>query len=470
MRDTMHDQENTDERKQRTTMENRIMIPQYILKILERFHGAGYEAFVAGGAVRDALSGEPPQDFDLCTSALPSETAALFSDHKVIETGILHGTVTVMADGHPVEVTTYRSDGRYSDGRHPDQVRFVSSLREDLARRDFTVNAMAWSPETGVIDYFGGREDLRRGILRCVGAPETRFSEDGLRIMRALRFLSVKGYQPDPLTREAMFRCSGMLQKVAYERIDAELLRFLTTERTAALLDEYREIFAVLIPELAPMFDFDQKSPYHNRDVWHHTLAAVNFIRPDPQLRMTMLLHDVAKPVVYVEDENGRGHFKGHQQKGSETADRILRRMRFPNAFREEIVTLVREHDLKLYADRPLLRRCLNRLGETTLRKLLEVQMADASGKYEKYMAGTRSRIGEVRILLDRIVEEGDCVSLSSLAVDGGDLLRAGIPAGKTVGDILSWLLEAVMEDRIPNKKEQLLQAARERAGLGIKE
>ena len=440
-------------------MQKEIILPEYILKILERFRSAGYEAFVAGGAVRDSLSGRVPEDYDLCTSALPSETEALFSDDRVIETGIRHGTVTIVSGNHPVEVTTYRSEGTYSDGRHPDEVRFVRTLREDMGRRDFTVNAMAYSPETGVVDYFGGRNDLEKGILRCVGDPEKRFSEDGLRVMRALRFMSVRGYQADPATHEAILRCGGMLERVAFERIDGELLAFLCGDRAAELLDRYRSVFAVLIPELSRMFDFDQRSPYHNRDVWHHTLAAVDYIRPDPQLRMTMLLHDIAKPVVFVEDEDGRGHFKGHQQEGSEIAGRILRRMKFSNAFTGEIVTLVREHDHRLYADRPLIRRCLNRLGESTLRKLLEVQMADAAGKYDRFLPEAAKRLEDVRKLLDRIIEEGDCISLSSLAVGGRDLIQAGISEGPQIGETLSFLLDEVMEDRLPNDKNELLKA-----------
>lgn len=444
-------------------MKRELILPEYILTIMQRLRAAGFEAFVVGGAVRDGLTGIVPEDFDLCTSALPTETETVFSGEKVIRTGIRHGTVTVLSDGRPVEITTYRTEGAYSDGRHPDRVQFVANLREDLGRRDFTVNAMAYSPETGVVDYFGGLEDLKNRVLRCVGEPDRRFFEDGLRIMRALRFLSVKGFQAAEDLEKAIHRCAPMLEKVAYERIDTELLKFLEGGRAAELLDQYRDVFALLIPELSGMYDFDQKSPYHNRDVWHHTLAAVRTIRPDPQLRMTMLLHDIAKPVVFVEDENGRGHFKGHQKRGSEMAETILKRMKFPNAFIAETVTLVREHDLKLYADRPLIRRCLNRLGEDLLRKLLEVQMADASGKYEKYVAPTAKRLAEVRNMLDQVLSEGDCFQLSLLAVNGRDLKNAGFQEGHRIGSTLTFLLEEVMEDHLPNEKDALLAAALKR-------
>ena len=446
--------------RQSEQMERNIIFPDYILKILERFRKAGFEAFVAGGAVRDGLAGRKPDDFDLCTPALPEETEALFSDRKVIRTGMRHGTVTVLSEGGPVEITTYRREGNYSDGRHPDEVCFVKDLRDDMSRRDFTVNAMAFSPETGVIDYFGGIQDLQDGVLRCVGDPEKRFSEDGLRIMRALRFMSVRGWSPDPALDAALISCRHMLEKVAYERIDEEFLKFLSGQRAAELLDRYREVFAAVIPELRMMFDFDQKSPYHDRDVWHHTLAAVGTIRPDPQLRMTMLLHDIAKPAVYREDENGRGHFKGHQEKGAGIAEEILRRMRFPKSFIEETVTLVREHDLKIRADRPMVRLYLNRLGEETLRKLMEVQLADASGKYEQYLQPAEERIRKVQEMIDRVIEEKDCISLASLEVGGKDLLEAGLEKGRALGETLDYLLGEVMNDRIPNEKKELLKAA----------
>ena len=445
-------------------MKTQIILPEYILNMMSRLRAAGYEAFVAGGAVRDGLSGMVPDDFDLCTSALPSETERVFAGEKMIRTGIRHGTITVMAGKRQVEITTYRTEGSYSDGRHPDNVQFVTELKKDMSRRDFTVNAMAYSPETGVIDYFDGIKDLKNGILRCVGNPDTRFSEDGLRIMRALRFMSVRGFLPDPATAEAIHRCAYMLEKVASERIDRELLKFLEGSRAAEILDHYRDVFARIIPELSGMFDFDQKSPYHNRDVWNHTLAAVKAIRPEPQLRMTMLLHDIAKPVVFVEDENGRGHFRGHQQRGSEIAGTILKRMKFSNTFIEETVTLIREHDRRLFVDRPLIRRCLNQLGEKTFRKLLEVQMADAAGKYEKYVASTEERLRGVRSVMEKILSEGDCYTLSSLAVSGTDLINGGIPEGREIGKILSFLLDEVIEDRLPNEKNALLSAAKKRA------
>lgn len=444
---------------------NDIFLPDFILDIIDRFREAGYDAYVVGGAVRDELEGIRPSDYDMCTSALPEETESLFADREVIETGLKHGTVTVVTDGGPVEITTFRSDGTYSDGRHPDEVHFVKDIEEDLARRDFTVNAMAYSPYTGLVDPFAGRRDLESGILRSVGDPARRFSEDGLRILRALRFMSVRGYQPELATDKAIRSCMEMIKDVAYERIDAELLKFLTGDGAAGLLDSYRQLFALIIPEIKPMFGFDQKSPYHNRDVWHHTLAAVKNIRPDPLLRLTMLFHDIAKPVVYVEDETGRGHFKGHQSRGAEMTADILTRMKFPKAVVSEVSTLIREHDLKIRPDRHMVRKYINRLGADILRKLMDVQMADASGKYDKFIPPARERTEAVRQMIDQIEADGDCVSLGQLEVNGTDLRAAGITDGRKIGDTLRFLLDGVMEDRIPNRKEDLLKAAAEFEG-----
>lgn len=444
---------------------NDIFLPDYILEILGRFRSAGSAAFVVGGAVRDSLEGVVPQDFDLCTPSLPEETEKILSDMKIVETGIKHGTVLVITGGHEVEITTFRSDGKYSDGRHPDDVIFVKNLEDDLARRDFTVNAMAYSPEDGLIDCFGGKRDLEDGILRCVGKPDVRFSEDGLRIMRALRFMSVKGYQPDQATDEAIRRCRQMLGKVAYERIDAELLKFLTGDRAAKLLDSYRNIFAEIIPELRHMFGFDQKSPYHNRDVWHHSLTALDAIRPDPVLRLTMLLHDIAKPEVYTEDETGRGHFKGHQAAGAVMAENILRRMKFSNEIVNTVTELIRDHDMKIQPVKPMVRRALVKLGTEKLDMLLDIQEADSAGKREKYAEASAQRISAVRQMINEIIADGDCISLRDLAVNGDDLKGAGILDGKTIGMALSGLLDDVINDRLPNEKQALLIAASEKYG-----
>ena len=361
-----------------------------------------------------------------------------------------------------MEITTFRSEGKYSDSRHPDEVKYVRTVEEDLARRDFTVNAMAYAPSSGLIDLYGGLSDLKNGILRCVGDPEQRFSEDALRIMRALRFLSVKGFRPDPALDAAIHQCRDQLKMISAERITAEFMKFLTGGSAAFLLDTYRDVFAVMIPELKPMFDFEQHSPFHNRDVWHHTLAAVNFIEPDPELRLTMLLHDIAKPQVARFDETGRGHFRGHPERSAVMAEEILRRLRFSRESIRRVTVLIRYHDSRFGDDRILLRKILRDLGEETIRDLMKVQRADAAGKYDKYMPSAEERIESVLTTLDSILRDGDCFTLRMLAVSGDDLQEAGFAKGRLIGEILQRLLEEVIEERLPNERAALLEAASE--------
>ncbi len=453
-----------------------IKIPENVRDILKRLEDAGFAAYVAGGAVRDSLQGETPGDWDVCTSARPEEVQRLFSGERVVPTGLKHGTVTVVTgekkgagrdDGgtDSVEVTTFRRESGYSDRRHPDQVFFVRNVEEDLARRDFTVNAMAYSPKRGLCDPFGGRGDLEAGILRCVGEAGRRFEEDPLRILRALRFRAVRGFRPEEKTERALRQRYESLKEVSQERITAEMQKLMCGRYTAAVLDEYRDVFGCLIPELVPMFGFEQYSPYHNRDVWHHTLAAVEDIPPVPVLRMTMLLHDIAKPVVFILDDNGRGRFVGHPQRGAEMAEQILRRMRFPNQIVRQIVRLIRFHDVKLKPRRPEVRRMLSLLGEEGFEDLLAVKHADACGKYEKYIGEAEAKNEALRKCAQEILRDGDCLSVGQLAVDGEDLIRAGVPEGPEIGRILQELLDGVMDDTLKNEKTALIGAVKARMG-----
>lgn len=480
-------------------------IPENVRYIMEKLENNGFESYVAGGAVRDSLLGRFPSDWDVCTSASPDEVARIFSEDRVIPTGLRHGTLTVLpkgafrqisenasgeagnstnaaarsastqadgsvsreapaeADSGAVEVTTFRTEGSYSDGRHPDEVRFVKEVEQDLARRDFTVNAMAYSPKRGLRDPFGGREDLGGRILRCVGSAKRRMAEDSLRILRALRFRSVYGFRLDGETERAVRTQYRSLLNVSWERIAEEMKKLLCGEAAAQVLDEYREVFGCLIPELTATFDFDQLSPYHNRDVWQHTLAAVADVPPVFELRMAMLLHDIAKPVVFVLDDNGRGRFVGHPQKGAEMAEEILNRMRLPRRTVQRIVRLVRYHDVKVRPVRPEVRRLLALFGESGFEDLLAVKHADAAGKYEKYLAEAEERNQKLRRCAEEIIRDGDCISLDSLAVDGGDLMAAGIPEGPEIGRLLNGLLEDVMDDALKNEKPALISAAKAR-------
>lgn len=441
-------------------------IPEKAEKIIRRLSDNGYSAYVVGGCVRDTLQGKTPHDWDICTSALPEDVMRVLADQRVIPTGIKHGTVTLAmgaGDGSSAhtnqeffEITTFRSEGAYSDGRHPDNVSFVDDINEDLARRDFTVNAMAYSPGVGLADPFGGRSDLEAGMLRCVGDPDARFREDALRIFRALRFMSQKGLTPEPDTEAAIRRNYRLLANVSQERITEEFVKFMCGSGAARLLDDYKEIFCFMIPEIEPMIGFDQRSPYHNRDVWHHTLCAVDDIPATPTLRLTMLFHDIAKPVVCVIDDNGRGRFQGHPAKGAEMAEVILRRMKLPNKMIEHIVTLIKYHDLKIRPERADVRRWLGRLGEQIFDELMYVRHADASGKYEKYLGEAEAKNAALASLKDDIVASGDCVDLKGLAVNGRDVAEAGV-TGRAVGDALNALLEDVITDRLPNERGALI-------------
>ena len=446
----------------------KLKIPENVRYILKRLESAGFAAYVAGGAVRDLLLGKNPADWDVCTSAEPQTVTALFPEDRVIPTGLKHGTVTIVTDRrkaekNAVEVTTFRRESGYSDGRHPDRVSFVSEVEEDLARRDFTVNAMAYSPDRGLCDPFGGRGDLKAGILRCVGKAEQRFSEDPLRILRTLRFRAVYGFRLEKETDRSAGERYEDLRKISWERITAEMEKLMCGNYAAAVLDEYKDIFACLIPELSAMFGFEQYSPYHNRDVWHHTLAAVEDIPPVFALRMTMLLHDIAKPVVFILDDNGRGRFVGHPQRGAEMAEKILRRMRFPKHLIDRIVLLVRFHDVKLKPQRPDVRRMLAVLGEDGFEDLLAVRHADASGKYGKYLGEAEAKNEALRRCAREILRDGDCLSVKDLAADGTDLIRAGVPEGPQVGRILKELLESVMDDTLENEKSALISAVKAR-------
>lgn len=437
-----------------------INIPFYVEKIIKKLESCGFRAYAVGGCVRDSLQGTEPHDWDVCTSARPEKVIEIFSEMNVVPTGIKHGTVTVFDDGNPVEITTFRTEGGYADGRRPDSVAFVLDVKEDLARRDFTVNAMAYISSEGIIDPFGGRRDLEAGILRCVGDAEQRFREDGLRVLRGLRFMSQKGLRADKETENAIRSCYRMLANVSQERISEEFLKFMCGDGAAELLDEYKEVFCFIIPELEAMIGFDQRSPYHNRDVWHHTLCAVADIPPEPVFRLTMLLHDIAKPVVCIIDDNGRGRFLGHPVRGSEMAEEILKRMKYPTDTVRHVATLVRYHDVKIKPEKTDVKKWLSKIGPEIFDELMYVRHADASGKYEKYLGEAEAKNAALASIRDEIIEAGECFSLPALAVNGSDVMSAGFK-GRQTGEALQKLLSLVIEDRVPNEKAQLMEVLR---------
>ena len=438
-----------------------VTMPAGAAFVLQRLKENGFQGYVVGGCVRDSLLGRAPKDWDICTDALPEEMQRVFRDQHVIETGLKHGTLTVMYDHEPYEVTTFRVDGEYTDHRHPDEVRFVKNVVDDLARRDFTVNAMAWNPQSGLVDAFGGQEDLRAGVIRCVGEADRRFGEDALRIMRALRFASVYGFDIEAETAAAVHLLKDTLRDVAAERIRVELAKLLCGQGAGKMLREYADVFFAILPQLAPMHGFDQRTPYHAYDVWEHTVRAVENAPSTETLRLTLLLHDAGKPAAFTVDEQGVGHAHGHHRLSAEIAAEVLAYLRLDNATRDRILMLVEHHDWPLSTERTLLKRRLNRLGEEALYQLIEVQRADALGKGTEAAADVEARAEELRQALTVLLAERPCVTLRDMAVNGRDLMAEGIAHGRQLGEMLNWLLAEVLNERLPNEREALLSAAR---------
>lgn len=435
-------------------------LPEGAAFILKRLAASGFHGYVVGGCVRDALAGLEPKDYDICTDALPEQLQAVFADCRVIGTGLKHGTLTVVLDHIPYEVTTFRVDGAYTDHRHPDGVTFVSDVTADLARRDFTVNAMAWRPETGLVDAFGGQEDLRAKLIRCVGDPAKRFGEDALRILRALRFASVYDFDIEEKTADAIHALKDTLRNVAPERIRVELAKLLCGQAAADILRRYSDVIFTLMPALAPMLGFDQHTPYHRYDVWEHTLRALAASPATEVMRLTMLLHDSGKPAAFVMDQNGVGHAHGHPARSAEIARDILTELRVDNATLERVVLLVAHHDYPLTPDRRILLRRLNRFGEEVLRQLIEVHRADGMGKGTVSPTQVEEWTATMYSALDAVLAENPCFTLRDLAVGGNDLLAAGVPKGRAVGLCLQALLEAVIDGKLPNDRQALLNAA----------
>ena len=436
-------------------------IPQGANMILERLEQAGFAAYVVGGCVRDSLLGKVPHDWDVCTSARPEQVQDCFRDFRVLETGIRHGTVTVLAGQEPYEITTFRVESAYSDSRHPDSVTFVRRVEDDLARRDFTVNAMAYSPSRGLVDLFDGQGDLRRKRIRCVGEADLRFQEDALRILRALRFASTYGFCVEEETARSVHQNRGLLGKIAPERIRVELEKLLDGVGAEQILRKYADVICTVIPELAPLLDFDQKNPHHIYTVWEHTIHAVGAAKSGTLARLCLLLHDIGKPACCTEDDRGVRHFYGHPEKGAEIAEEILRRLRFDTETIRRVTEIVRVHDSAIGSGKPAIRRWLNRIGGEQLRLLLEVKEADARAQAPEFLQGNLEKVREAAQTLEEVQQEESCFRLRDLRVGGRDLMAVGIPSGPALGRILETLLQQVMEERIPNEKEPLLREAK---------
>ena len=431
-------------------------LPASAAACVKRLEDAGFATYAVGGCVRDACLGLTPHDYDLCTAATPAEMKALFAGHTLVLAGEKHGTVGVVMDGEVVEITTFRTEGDYRDNRHPDRVEFVTDIEKDLSRRDFTVNAMAYSPTRGLCDPFGGREDLKKGILRAVGDAETRFREDSLRILRGVRFAVRFRLTPEKKTEKAMADLSGLMENLARERVFSELDGLLPHLR-AEDLTRYSTVLCAVIPELRATLGFDQRTHHHIYDIYTHTAHVVANVPATSVLRWASLLHDIGKPACFTLDENGCGHFYGHAKVSAEMANTVLHRLKAPTALRSRVERLIELHMTPLTADKKLLRRRVAQHGFETVYDLLRLQESDVKGTGVTENALSFAGVEEI---LKEIEAENACLTLKDLSISGHDLMALGF-SGPAIGKTQRYLLELVLEERLPNEKEALLCAAR---------
>lgn len=445
-----------------------IEIPQSAQTILDLLEAAGHEAYVVGGCVRDALMGRVPNDWDITTSAKPEQTKAVAADagFKTIDTGIKHGTVTVIVDHEPFEVTTYRADGSYSDGRHPDSIEFLDRIDGDLARRDFTINAMAYNPSRGLVDRFGGQADLEAGILRAVGDPRERFAEDALRIVRGLRFAAQLGFAIEPETSDAMHELRSLLDNIAVERIWVEFRGLLEGSYAVDVLRAYNDVVFTIIPELEPEFEFDQRNPFHRYDVWEHTLHALEAAPTDMEatLRFALLLHDIGKPHCLTIDEEGKGHAYGHEKVGEPIAAEVCRRLKLSRSEREAVTQLVRHHMFSIPDTPKAMRRFLLKHGPERARDLFAIRRCDKSGIGRGQMVDSPMSIAFAKAekLMDEQLNAEPVFGVKDLAINGRDLIELGMEPGPSIGNVLQALLEAAIDGDVPNEHEALIAHARQ--------
>ncbi len=434
-----------------------IKLPSDVQKIISEIETAGYEAYAVGGCVRDSILGRKPDDWDITTSAKPEEIKRIFS--RTVDTGIQHGTVTVLMRGSGYEVTTYRIDGLYEDARHPSEVSFTSDLKEDLRRRDFTINSMAYNETTGLVDEFDGIGDLNRHMIRCVGDPVERLSEDALRMMRAVRFAAQLGFDIDTDTRKAAKKLAPNLSRVSVERIMTELTKLICSDHPGMLKDCYElGLTAVFLPEFDKCMTCPQNISHHCYDVGDHILHTMEAAPPDRVLRFTMLLHDIAKPDVMTVDEDGIYHNKGHAELGAEMSSAILRRLHADNALIDTVKILVRYHDWRFEANKRSVRRAMNRLGYDRFPLLLKVQRADIAGQSDYRREEKIARLDAVEEIYREIIAAGEAICISDLAVSGRDLIDAGVAPGPGIGEILDRMLEHVLDCPDDNDRETLIR------------
>lgn len=437
----------------------KIIIPNKVEKIINILEGKGFEAYAVGGCVRDSIMGRKPSDWDITTSALPHEVQANFD--KTYTTGIKHGTVTIVIEDDAFEVTTFRTEEGYSDFRRPDKVHFVVNIKEDLKRRDFTINAMAYSPAQGIIDFFDGMGDLEERVIRAVGSPEERFSEDALRMLRAVRFAARLGFEIDSDTAKGIRECASLITKISRERIREELTGILMSQNPDYMERLYElGVLKYILPELSLCFETPQNNPYHAYNVGRHTMEALKNSEPDINVRWAVLLHDVGKAFTRTTDSKNIDHFHGHEKVSEEIARKVMDEYRFDNESKKIITLLVKYHDWQILPEEKAVRRILNKLGEKVLRLLLLVKRADNSGKNQEKQDKGTAAIDRIEVLLDEIIKNNQCTTLNSLEIKGSDLISLGMEPGPLVGQLLDMLLDKVIDNPELNNHEQLMKEA----------
>ncbi|MBQ8134015.1 MAG: HD domain-containing protein [Clostridia bacterium] len=440
----------------------KIAVPENVNRIIGQLEAAGYPAYAVGGCIRDSLMGITPHDWDICTAAVPEKVLEILGKHNVIESGLKHGTVTVKYSGELYEITTFRTDGEYLDNRRPESVTFVRSLKEDLKRRDFTVNAIAYNEAKGLCDYFGGKEDIRNKLIRCVGDPDKRFNEDALRIFRALRFAARFGFEIEEQTAFSVRKNAHLLCNISAERIASELLQIIDGEYAEAVLLSYSDVLGIIIPEILPMVGLNQRNPHHIYDVWGHTVKVIVNSPHGKMMRLAALLHDIAKPECFFTDEKGTGHFHGHPEMGAKMAEAIMRRLKLDNKTIESVSILIRYHDLRPQANGKNVRRMISKIGCEAFENLMELKRADARGQNPDKLAEKLAYIHRLEEIYQEVTANGDEFNLKSLKINGNDLIQMGITEGKQIGKILNQLLSEVIDGTIENDREMLLLKAKQ--------
>ncbi|MBR0534757.1 MAG: HD domain-containing protein [Clostridia bacterium] len=432
-----------------------IKLPQEVTEILSLLQNEGHKAYCVGGAVRDSIMGLTPGDWDITTSALPHQTKEIFKNYKTIETGLKHGTLTVIINHTPFEITTYRIDGEYDDNRHPINVEFTDRLADDLARRDFTVNALAYNPQEGLVDLYGGQEHIYNSIIKTVGDAEKRFNEDGLRIMRALRFSAVLGFEIDKETSLAIHKQKELLRNISAERLAAELVKLVCGKNAFNVLMEYPDVLSVFIPEISPAINFTQHGRKHAYNVWEHICHTVDTIPAEKTLRLTMLLHDLGKVPTHKLNEKGDSTFKNHAAVGGEMAKEILTRLRFDKKTINKVSFLVGCHDFEPPESKLLLKKHLKNKTPEDIRTLLTIKKSDRGALSESYRDISKETAQTLEWLQD-ILENNECCNIKQLAITGDDLIKSGFK-GEEIGLALEKALDGVIEEKVENKKSDLL-------------